>query len=152
MNWIALNPGDGLTLVPGMTYAVVASVKANHSQADLQAFATKHGLVLTDYAEQGQRVGLGPDPRSPDYRYVAAVAQATQAGSVPGSVPWPASMFDDSSLVSAWSAPTSGAPTVAPAPPPPPKASALSNWVLVLTPFTAAVLYAVAIRRRRRRR
>jgi hypothetical protein len=120
--WTALNPDEGLTLVPGAFYAVVASVKSSHTQADLQAFAQKRGLVLLDYAEQGQRVGLGPDPRSPGYKYVAAIARATDAGSIPGSVPWPASMFDSSALVSAWSAPAGSAPATAPPAPLPPPA------------------------------
>jgi len=122
MAWTALAPSAGLSLVPGAFYAVVASVKASHTQADLEAFAARRGLRLVDYAEQGDRAGLGPDPRSPDYRYVAAIAQASLGGSIPGSVPWPASIFDSSALVAAWSAPPGtiapAAPPIPPAPPP----------------------------------
>jgi hypothetical protein len=124
VTWTALPDGEGLELVAGQLYAVVASVKANHSAADLRALALARGLVLTDYAEQGARAGLGPDPRSPDYRYVAAIAQATQNGSLRWGVPWPISMADDSHLVQAWTSPPAGAPSPAPAPPrPPPDAS-----------------------------
>jgi hypothetical protein len=124
VTWTALPADETLELVAGQLYAVVASVKANHSAADIHAIAAKKGLQITDYAEQGERVGLGPDPRSPDYRYVAAVALATTEASLPWGVPWPLSMADDSHLVQAWtSPPTAAAPVVPPPAAPRPDAS-----------------------------
>lgn len=153
MAWTELPAGDGITLAPGELLALVASVKASHSAADLQAFAAKRGLSVLDYAEEGQRAGLGPDPDAPGYRYVAATARAGQALSLPWSVPWPLSMVDSSSLVRAWKAPPSALapvapPAPAPAPLPEPKAPSLRP--LAAIGFFAAVLY--FWRRDRRRR
>lgn len=118
--WTPLPVGEAIALPAGDYIAVVASVKASHTADDLKAFAAKRGLSLFDYAEQGQRPGLGPDPRAPDYKYVAAAAVAQQDVALPWEVPWPASMFDDSQLVSAWSAPAAGGePSHVPAPFPP---------------------------------
>lgn len=120
MAWSALPSGEDVSLRPGDFYAFVASVKAGHSRADLEELAkSKWALVLVDYAEQGARAGLGPDPRTPDYRYVAAIVQATETGTIPWSVPWPLSMVDSSSLVQAWSAAPVDVPAGGPTPGPP---------------------------------
>jgi|SRR5579862_1631382 len=144
MPWTALPDGQALALAPGELVAIVASVKASHSAQDLAAFARARGLSLVDYAEEGQRVGLGPDPRGPDYRYVAAIARVGKAGSVPWSVPFPLSMFDKSALVRAWSEPDPGG-TTAPAPPAPPApvrvdVSPVPLWPLALIPAAAIAL------------
>lgn len=123
MGWTAIPSGTSLALAPGNAVAVVASVKASHSQADLDAFAQKRGITVVDYAEQGQRPGLGPDPNGPGYRYVAAAGTASQAVSVPWQAPWPLSMFDESQLVEAWVAPSwadVGGTAAGPPPPGPP--------------------------------
>lgn len=115
-SWTALPEGDSLDLPAGALVAIVASVKASHTAAELQAFATKHGIALADYAEEGQRAGLGPDPRGPGYRYVAAAGTVGAGGlSLPWDVPWPLSIVDGSTLVTAWQ----GAAGAGPAPPPP---------------------------------
>lgn len=132
MTWQALPEGDAITFQPGWFYAVIASVKASHSVADIHALAQKRGLVLGDYAEQGTRPGLGPDPRTPDYRYVAAIAQAQAAGSLPWGVPWPFSMVDDSHLVEAWASPPGVAPPApSPGPAPAPAARTAPLWPIV---------------------
>ena len=110
MGWTALPSGDAVAFKPGYIYAVVASVKANHSRSDILALVAKKGLRVFDYAEEGQRAGLGPDPDSPSYRAIALQAVASSAGSVPWSVPWPLSMADSSSLVHAWESPPGAAP------------------------------------------
>lgn len=151
--WTALPEDQALQLVPGQAYAVVASVKASHTAADLRAFAAKRGLTVTDYAEQGARAGLGPDPRSPDYKYVAAIATATAPGSIPWSVPWPLSMVDSSSLVSAWSEPA-GVSSPAPAltSPSSPAAPAMPPiWPVAAFLALAGAWGAWKIRGRRRR-
>ena len=116
MTWTAQPSGEGFTVPAGSSVAVVASVKASHSQSDLEAFAQKRGITITDYAEEGQRAGVGPDPRGPAYRYVAAMGNASSAVDLPWEAPWPLSMFDGTQLVSAWVAP---APLSAPTPPAP---------------------------------
>ena len=115
-SWAALAKDSPIVVPAGTALAVVASVKASHDETNLRAFALKRGLVITDFATEGQRAGLGPDPRGPDYHYVAAIATATQSLSLPWEVPWPASMFDDSQVVSAWL----GAPSKSVTPPTPP--------------------------------
>lgn len=136
MTFAPLAEGEALTFQPGWYYAIIASVKATHSAADIHAIAQKRGLVLGDYAEEGSRPGLGPDPRGPDYRYVAAIAQAQTAGSLPWGVPWPASMFDDSHLVEAWAAPPGVAP---PAPADPPARPSSGSGVPPLWPVVAVL-------------
>lgn len=124
MAWKALASGDSITLRPGYVYAVVASVKANHSREDVLALVAKKGLRVFDYAEQGERAGLGPDPKSPSYRAIALEAVATAGVTVPWSVPWPASMLDGSSILEAWEAPPGAALTLpAPSPSPAPASS-----------------------------
>jgi hypothetical protein len=148
MNWTPLPDGESLALAPGQLYAVVASVKANHSAADVQAIANKKGLTLTDYAEQGQRAGLGPDPRSPDYRYVAAIAVASTAATLPWGVPWPLSMADDSHLVQAWTSPPAAAPALpTPAAPAPDKVPSMMPLA-----YMGGALFAVWLWRGRRAR
>lgn len=101
--WSKLPEGEALELEPGVTYAVVASVKATHSPLSIKAMINRKAMALLDYAEEGERAGLGPDPRAPDYRYVAAMARALEGGSIPWSIPWPLSLVDDSAIVEAWS-------------------------------------------------
>jgi hypothetical protein len=151
MTWTALPAGEAVDLLPGQLYAVVASVKTSHAAADVRAFAASHGLTLLDYAEQGQRAGLGPDPRSPDYRYIAAIASAGAAGTLPWNVPWPLSMVDDSGLVSAWTTPAQSANESPPAPPAPgarPKGFTLGPLLTIAAGFGA---FAIWHRRRKRR-
>jgi hypothetical protein len=116
MAWRELPAGEAIALAPGNSYAVVASVKANHTRADVLELLQGKGLAVFDYAEQGERAGLGPDPRTPRYRAIALEAVAARAGEVPWSVPFPASVVDGSSIVKAWTAPP-GPPPPAPAPP-----------------------------------
>jgi hypothetical protein len=142
VTWSPLPDGEALELAPGQLYAVVASVKANHTTADIQAIAAGKGLTLTDYAEEGQRAGLGPDPRAPDYRYVAAIAVARSAGSIPWGVPWPLSMFDDSHVVRAWTSPPGPLATNFP-PAPAPKPDRSPSMAPLLLVFAAGgALYA----------
>lgn len=119
MAWRELPEGDAIELVPGRSYAVVASVKASHTRADVLGLVAGKGLRAFDYAEQGERSELGPDPKSPRYRAVALEAVATSAAEVPWSVPWPASLVDGSSIVRAWEAPPGPVPPP-PRPPAPP--------------------------------
>jgi len=117
VGWTALPSGDAVAFRPGYIYAVVASVKANHIRADILAMVAGKGLNVFDYAEEGQRLGLGPDPKSPGYRAVALEATATRAGSVPWSVPFPASIVDGSGILRAWEAPPGAPPLLPPRPP-----------------------------------
>ena len=132
MSWIEAAPGEGFTVPAGYSVALVASVKSNHDAAALHAFAASHGITVTDYAEQGQRAGLGPDPRSPDYRYVAAMGMAAQQVKLPWEAPWPVSMFDGSQLVRAWVAPSPGPAPAVPTPTAPLAPAAPSLWPLAL--------------------
>lgn len=153
MTWNALPAGDAIALVPANYYAVVASLKATHSQADVTAMAAARGLTLLDYAEQGTRAGLGPDPRSPDYRYIAAMAVAQAAGTLPWSVPWPLSLVDGSQIVSAWTNPPTTIVPTEPAPPAPiaPLAPASPSLMPLATLGAAAAgLWWWGARRRRR--
>ena len=134
MTWTALPAGEPLALLPGRAYAIVASVKATHTAADLEAVARGRGLTLVDYAEEGERPGLGPDPRGPAYRYVAAIATAAAAGALPWAVPFPVSLLDSSHLVDAWTAlatdlpPAGAAPTLPPPPAPSPAGELAGPW------------------------
>jgi hypothetical protein len=148
--WTELPAGESFTVPAGDYVAVVASVKASHTQSDLQAFAQKRGLALTDYAEEGARAGLGPDPRGPDYRYVAAAARTSTAVSLPWEVPWPLSLVDDSQLVRAWTAPAGDvvpAAPPAPAPEPPTPSAGPSLWPLTLIGIVGGALWWRARRR-----
>lgn len=122
MTWSVVPEGDAISLSPGDRVAVVASVKASHTLDDVHAFASARGLTLDDLVEEGSRAGLGPDPRGPDYRYVAAEGLASQGVDLPWSAPWPLSMLDGSQLVAAWTSPPGAAPPApdppSPAPPP----------------------------------
>lgn len=117
MAWTSLPDGDSITFRPGYSYAVVASVKANHSRSDILALVAGKGLRVFDYAEEGERAGLGPDPKAPGYRTIALEAMATSSGRVPWSVPWPASIVDGSTVVRAWQAPPGAPPALPPTPP-----------------------------------
>jgi len=133
MTWTALAAGEPIALEPGARYALVASIKRTHVAADVQAIGAQKGLHLTSYGEEGQVTGLGPDPRAPDYRMVAAIAMATAPGELPWSVPWPLSMADASGIVAAWIEPPGSAP--APAPPAPvgvPRPTVPPLWPLAL--------------------
>jgi hypothetical protein len=145
--WTAIAEGDDISLSPGDRVAVVASVKASHSLADLGEFAAARGITLDDIAEEGSRPGLGPDPRAPDYRYVAAEGLASQAVSLPWSAPWPLSMVDGSELVAAWTAPPGlAAPPPQPPSPAPPSGPALPSMVPLV--WIGAVALALAYRAR----
>jgi hypothetical protein len=102
LGWRELPSGMALHIQPGNAYAVVASVKVAHSKDAILRIAANHGLTVTDYAEEGQRAGLGPDPDSPGYRYIAVTAVASAANSLPWAAPWPVSIADSSHIVRAW--------------------------------------------------
>lgn len=153
--WTKLEEGEPLELEPGVTYAVVASVKATHTPLNIKAMINRKGMALVDYAEEGERAGLGPDPRGPDYRYVAAMARALEGGSIPWSVPWPLSMVDSSSIVDAWSSRDTLAEDRPPAPPlPAPRPTSPATppiWPVALG-LAAAAAWGAWRRRRRNRR
>jgi hypothetical protein len=139
--WSALASSSPIVVPAGASLAIVASVKATHTADDLIAFALKRGLIVNDFAEEGHRAGLGPDPRGPDYRYVAAIASATQSVKLPWEVPWPASMFDDSQVVSAWLGAANSNPTPpAPPAPEPPRDPAMGNFSTIV--FAGVVTWA----------
>ena len=100
MSWVELTQGT-ITLHPGDAYAVVASIKNNHTPDDIKGLLASRGLTLLDYGEQSDRPSLTPDP-DPGYRTVEVMAKATVAGSIPWSVPFPASLVDSSHIVRAW--------------------------------------------------
>ena len=134
---LELSNGQDIPIQNGITYAVVASVKATHAQAAIINLVQRHGLTVFDYAEQGQRAGLGPDPNSPDYRYIALSAVATKDGAtIPWSAPWPASMVDSSHIVRAWRCVNGPLP-----PPPAPSAWPIALGVVAAVGVAGAVWY-----------
>ncbi len=152
MTWQALPDGEAIVFQPGWYYAIVASVKTNHSAADIHAIAQGRGLVLGDYREEGpNEPGFGPDPRGPDYRYVAVIAQAQGPGKLPWGVPWPASMFDDSQVVLASESPPGVAPAAPVAPVKPPGPAAVPKLWPVVAVLGAGAAWNVWRDRRRRR-
>jgi hypothetical protein len=141
--WTPITEGEAIAFSPGNAYAIVASVKATHTASEIRAMAAARGLTLTDYAEEGERPGLGPDPRGPAYRYVAAAGNASAAGSLPWGVPWPVSLFDGSEIVRAWSAPGRAPPTVPPpGPPAPSRAASQPSLVPLMAIFAGLGLLA----------
>lgn len=150
--WSPLPDGQSIEFAPGAFYAVVASVKATHSKADILSLASDRGLSVFDIAEEGERAGLGPDPHSPDYRFVALQAQAQHTGSVPWSVPFPASMWDSSRIVEAWVSPSSSLPPSPPSPSPPAPSSRPTAAVALTVAIGSALSWLAwrALRKRRR--
>lgn len=101
--WSDLPQGQDINFKKGDFYAAIASVSNDHSRADILKIAGDRGLQIFDYAEQGERVGLGPDPKS-GYRYISIQAQATKDGSLPWSPGFPASLVAHYEVVRAWEA------------------------------------------------
>lgn len=155
MPWTELDPTKPVQAAAGELFAAVASVKKSHPEATIREILTGKGLSVVDYAEQGQRPGLGPDPSS-GYRYVAVMVEATRGASIPTEVPFPLSVFDASHVVRLWEL-QGGAPTpnVLPAPPAPGapvRPAAPSPWPLVAGLALVAVGGAAGLSRKRRRR
>lgn len=132
--WTELPQGQTITFKKGNFYAAIASVAASHTKASIIEQAGKRGLQIFDYAEQGERAGLGPDPKSPEYRYISIQAQATQDGSLPWSPGFPASLVAHYDVVKAWEAPPA-TPGQQPTPTPTPAAS-----IEIGAPLAAVVL------------
>jgi hypothetical protein len=151
MTWTEQPAGDALRVPAGYSVALVASVKSNHDAAALHAFASSRGVTITDYAEEGQRAGVGPDPRGPGYRYVAAMGTASSAVELPWEAPWPLSMFDGSQLVRAWVSPAPGPAPASPAPSTPTSGPAPNLWPLAALFGVGGWLWLRGRRRRRRR-
>lgn len=155
MAWTELDPTRPVAASAGELFAAVASVKKTHPEATIRELLAGKGLAVVDYAEQGQRAGLGPDPSS-GYRYVAVMVQARQAAEIPTEVPFPLSVFDASHVVRLWE--LEGAPpppNVLPAPPAPgapERAATPSPWPLVAGLALVAVGGAAGLSRRRRKR
>jgi hypothetical protein len=102
--WQPLADGRDIAIAPGYAYALIASVSKSYAKADILA-KVPAGVLLIDYAEQGERAGLGPDPNT-DHRYIAVqFASQSYTGTLPWKSPWPTTIF---SLVQAWVAPLSG--------------------------------------------
>lgn len=150
-----LDASKPLELEPGAFYAGVASVKATHPEATIRDLLTGNGLSVYDYAEQGQRPGLGPDP-SRGYRYVAVMVQAARAGKLPTSVPFPLSMFDESRAVRLWElqgeAPGANIAPAPPAPGAPAPRPEPSPWPVVGALAVVALGGTVKLPRKRRRK
>jgi hypothetical protein len=138
--WAPVAAGDDIKLSPGDRVALVASVDITHSLAELASFASARGILLDDLADETTRTGLGPDPRAPGYKYVAAEGLASQEVTLPWSVPWPLSMMDGSQLVAAWTAPPGAAPPTPTPPAPTRPAPALLPSMLPLLWLTAVAL------------
>ena len=105
-DWVALPAGQSITLVPGDWYAVIANIKASHTQAQLVAMAArKWGLTVSLYVEQGDPAypNLAPSTDA-GYKTVYAVGQATKAATVPWGVPSSVAWLvgDSSHLTQAW--------------------------------------------------
>jgi hypothetical protein len=105
-DWTALPAGQSITTVPGDYYAVIANVKASHTQAQLVAMAaSKWGLTVSLYVEQGDpsypNLVASTDP---NYKTIYAVGQATKVATVPWSVPSSVAWLvgDSSHLAQAW--------------------------------------------------
>jgi hypothetical protein len=89
---VGLAPGADVHTTAGHAYAFDARVKLTHTKADLFSLAAAHGLRVASYGE-------GPPEGS--YRRVVAFTLAVGPSVLPWSLPWPASMFDGSSLTAA---------------------------------------------------
>lgn len=124
MSWTSLPAGNAVSLVAGYWYAIVAIVKSSHSTTDIKNLAAQDGLELYTLTDPADVPGKSPPS---GYRYVAAQARATKAGSIPWAVPWwvPG---DSSTMLEAWASPPNPhAPAL-----PPPTADAAPVWPWLL--------------------
>lgn len=121
MPWAPLPSGEDIPIAPGDAVAAVVSVGPGLTRAKLEAAMTSHfeGLILDDYAEQGQRLHLGPDPDT-SRKYVAVRAHSTTYS---GSLAWSRGIFlvapNLYTIVEAWKLPAGSAELSAPTPTPP---------------------------------
>ena len=138
MSWVALAQGADIAVSPGDTLAEFVSVHKDLTRSRLEQAMRDHlsGLVLDDYAEQGERPNLGPDP-DPDRKVIALKAHSV---SYAGTLSWSKSIFlvapDLYTIVQAWKAPAgSVAPASLPVPAAPPLTprpkSAAGPWIAV---------------------
>lgn len=141
--WKALPTGEDISLSPGSTYAVVASVSSSTTRAKIDSALAKYfpGVSILSYFEQGESGGPPSDPDTGRKQIAAVVKDA----SFSGTLSWSKSIFlvapNIYTLSSAWVLegdgtlpPSPWAGALAPAPPAPsPVARKAANpwpWVL----------------------
>lgn len=134
MSWTELPQGKDVTFTAGWYYEATATVKASISQADLTAYAAKHGLVVTSYVAV-------PSPGDDSYNFVTLQGHAASSGTIPWSASFPASLVVGSSTaLHVWESPTPGAPPPPPVVPPDPTvpllAASVTTLVLIIGWFT----------------
>lgn len=96
--------GKDVRLEPGQRYAVLASVHKKHTIKALAARCSTWGIALEHAQDNVDPKTFGASaPSSKDYRLIHATATAKTAATLPWTVPAPWSVFDESTLVKAWS-------------------------------------------------
>lgn len=97
-----LPAGQDIQLQPGSRYAVVASVKRSNSIKDIAARCATWGLVIDNLQDNvsPSEYGVGAPPS--DYRLIYALGTAKKPTRMPWKVPLPASWFNSSSCLRAW--------------------------------------------------
>jgi hypothetical protein len=124
--WTELPAGDDVTMQPGYFYAAIASVSKDYDDARVRTEATKRGMLILDWGEQGDpnRAALGVDPDD-SHRLIACIVKATKET----AIPWAPSFLwiHPFHLVRAWIAPPAPAGTPAPPGPTPAHAPTLAR-------------------------
>jgi hypothetical protein len=98
-----LPEGKDLQLQPGVRYAVLASVKKSNSLKDIAARCATWGLAIESMQDNVAASDYGVAAPAGDYRLIYAVGTARKAMRMPWKVPSPASWFNASCCLRAWS-------------------------------------------------
>ena len=99
-DWVSLPSGHDITLKANVFYAAIASVRNNHTQADILQKLQSLGLRVLDYGEYPARQYLGAEDNS-NYRRIETIVLSTRDA---GIIPWssPVSFLDETHLIKAW--------------------------------------------------
>jgi len=140
VGWTALASGQAILIAPGDTIAAIVSVDQSLTRSRLEHALSDHlpGVILDDYAEQGERANLGPDPDS-SRKYIAVKAHSV---SYSGSLSWSKGIFlvapNLYTIVEAWKAEAGSVPASLPSASSPAPASRSASvpigpWLLILS-------------------